>query len=97
MIKATDALAKLSAELDSQYKRAESIIDRQIEKMTDDEAVADLGALEGSVSPRVLRRLEQAYRDGGWVVTVQPVDGRGEGPFFRLRVASPPRSGPGST
>lgn len=96
MIKASDALSKFSAELEAQYKRAESIIDRAIEKMLDDEAVADLGAVDGGVSPRVLRRLGKAYRAGGWTWELRQGDQRDPGPFVTLRVASPPRSGPGA-
>lgn len=91
MIKAEDALTKFSAALEADYKKAEGIIDREIEKMAGDEVVADL---DGIASPRVLRRLWEAYREGGWVVTVQHGDARGGGPFFRLTIASPPRSGP---
>lgn len=97
MIKATDALEKFSAELEAQYKRAESIIDEQIEKMADDEVLADLSAVDGGVSPRVLRRLEKAYMAGGWTWELRQGDQRGQGPFVTLRVSSPPRSGPGST
>lgn len=94
MIKASEALASFSAELEGQYDRAEHHIDAAILGMSGDDVRVDLASL-GDISPRVLRRLEQAYRDGGWTWEFRRGDQRDPGPFVTLRVSSPPRSGPG--
>jgi hypothetical protein len=76
-----------------QFEAAERIIDRAIENSEGDTITVDVSA--ATTSERVLRRLETAYREGGWVFRVAKEEWRSSGVWVELKVAGAPRSGPG--
>jgi hypothetical protein len=93
MISVNDRKAIWTGENRVQYECAEALIDQAIRDSEDDTILVDVSS--ATISKRVIERLCEAYREGGWIVSVVPVDGREPGLFLELRAAGVPRSGPG--
>lgn len=76
-----------------QFDRAERLIDEAIQDSDEDVVSVDISSV--TTSNRVVDSLRRAYNEGGWDVSVVPIDGMDPGLLLKLQVKGEPRSGPG--
>jgi hypothetical protein len=93
MITATQAMQHLTDEDTAAMALWEKKIDAALMLYEGRPVLVDF---EGSgVRRKVLEKLCEKYREGGWLAQIKSGDQRDPGPWIEFTIASPPRSGPG--
>ena len=90
MITATQALKTLNDEDQAAVVAGEKRIDAELAKYDGRPVRVDFA----NAHSKVLTRLCEMYREGGWLATIRHGDQREPGTWIEFTIASPPRSGP---
>ncbi len=93
MITAQQAREHLTDEDHAALKAGEARIDKALQAYEDRPVLVDFA--NTCTRRKVLDRLCEMYRAGGWLTVIKTGDQRDPGPWIEFTMAGPPRSGPG--